>query len=226
VSGAKVDAPVLSMIRDCPIAEVRNLIQLAENQLGTVGSGNHYVDIVEDVASGDLWVGVHFGSRGFGHKLASGFMNIARNLPFESKAAEGDMMSPPLVIRDRTAAGIDYITAMTLAGDYAADGRRAVVARVLAILGNPKTGQVVHNHHNFTWRETHNGETFWVVRKGATPAFPGQAGFVGGSMGDIAVILEGVESDQSRASLYSTVHGAGWVMSRTQPFLRMSLCGC
>jgi len=53
------------------------------------------------------------------------------------------------------------------------------------------------------------------VRKGATPAFPGQKGFVGGSMGDNAVILEGVESEQSAASLYSTVHGAGRVMSRT-----------
>ena len=59
------------------------------------------------------------------------------------------------------------------------------------------------------------GEDFWVVRKGATPAFPGQQGFVGGSMGDDAVILEGVESSLSRAAYYSTVHGAGRVMSRT-----------
>ena len=56
----------------------------------------------------------------------------------------------------------------------------------------------------------------WVVRKGATPAFPGQKGFVGGSMGDVSVILEGVESEESVTSLYSTVHGAGRVMSRTQ----------
>jgi tRNA-splicing ligase RtcB len=55
----------------------------------------------------------------------------------------------------------------------------------------------------------------WVVRKGATPAFPGQYGFVGGSMGDDAVILRGVESEASKSSLYSTVHGAGRVMSRT-----------
>jgi tRNA-splicing ligase RtcB len=55
----------------------------------------------------------------------------------------------------------------------------------------------------------------WVVRKGATPAFPGQKGFVGGSMGDDSVILEGVENDEAQYSLYSTVHGAGRVMSRT-----------
>ena len=56
----------------------------------------------------------------------------------------------------------------------------------------------------------------WVVRKGATPAFPGQKGFVGGSMGDISVILEGVDSEDAKASLYSAMHGAGRVMSRTQ----------
>jgi tRNA-splicing ligase RtcB len=73
----------------------------------------------------------------------------------------------------------------------------------------------VHNHHNFAWKEAHFGADVWVVRKGATPAFPGQTGFVGGSMGDNAVIIEGVESELSQDSLYSTVHGAGRVMSRT-----------
>jgi tRNA-splicing ligase RtcB len=73
----------------------------------------------------------------------------------------------------------------------------------------------VHNHHNFAWQEEHEGETYWVVRKGATPAFPGQRGFVGGSMGDDAVIIEGVDSKLSKEALYSTVHGAGRIMSRT-----------
>ena len=73
----------------------------------------------------------------------------------------------------------------------------------------------VHNHHNYAWRERHDGRDLWVVRKGATPAFPGQRGFIGGSMGDDAVIVAGVESPASAASLYSPVHGAGRVMSRT-----------
>jgi tRNA-splicing ligase RtcB (3'-phosphate/5'-hydroxy nucleic acid ligase) len=73
----------------------------------------------------------------------------------------------------------------------------------------------VHNHHNFAWREQHGGQQFWVVRKGATPAFPGQKSFVGGSMGDDAAIIEGVDSPTSRAALFSTVHGAGRIMSRT-----------
>jgi tRNA-splicing ligase RtcB len=80
---------------------------------------------------------------------------------------------------------------------------------------------LIHNHHNFAWKETHGGEEFVVVRKGATPAFPGQRGFVGGSMGDDAVIIAGAEDTDSETramqeqALFSTVHGAGRVMSRT-----------
>ena len=87
--------------------------------------------------------------------------------------------------------------------------------RVRRIVGGAVT-DTVHNHHNYAWRETHNGRGLWVVRKGATPAFPGQRGFVGGSMGDDAVIIEGVESPEARASLYSTVHGAGRLFGRKE----------
>jgi tRNA-splicing ligase RtcB (3'-phosphate/5'-hydroxy nucleic acid ligase) len=71
---------------------------------------------------------------------------------------------------------------------------------------------MVHNHHNCAWRETHDGRDLWF----ATPAFPGQRGFVGGSMGDDAVILEGVDSEEAKAALYSTVHGAGRLFGRKQ----------
>jgi tRNA-splicing ligase RtcB len=74
----------------------------------------------------------------------------------------------------------------------------------------------VHNHHNFAWKERHFDKDYWVIRKGATPAFPGQRGFVGGSMGDISVILEGMDSHESASSLYSTIHGAGRAMGRVQ----------
>ena len=75
-----------------------------------------------------------------------------------------------------------------------------VCARVAEMLGAP-IAEEVHNHHNYAWREEHNGEQLWVVRKGATPAFPGQRGFVGGTMGEQSVILEGVENE------YATVPG-------------------
>jgi tRNA-splicing ligase RtcB len=125
------------------------------------------------------------------------------------------MGAPPATIRLGTPLADDYLAAMAIAGEYAHAGRDWVVDRVLKIL---RAGQVqrVHNHHNFAWWETHDGRRALVVRKGATPAFSGQKGFIGGSMGDDAVIVEGVDSPSSRAALYSTVHGAGRVMSRTQ----------
>ena len=79
---------------------------------------------------------------------------------------------------------------MTLAGQYAYAGREWVVEKVRSIVGGEVLDSV-HNHHNYAWREHHGERELWVVRKGATPAFPGQRGFVGGSMGDDAVILVG-----------------------------------
>jgi tRNA-splicing ligase RtcB (3'-phosphate/5'-hydroxy nucleic acid ligase) len=210
----RVDHPVLEKIRTAEFAPQRKLAGLAESQLGTVGSGNHYVNLMED-EDGHVWVGVHFGSRGFGHRTASGFLALAQGLAFDGRAQEGEMDSPPVLLELGTELGDAYIAAMQLAGEYAYAGRDVVVAKVLELLSADAVHQV-HNHHNFAWREEHGGRTYWVIRKGCTPAQPGQEGFVGGSMGDESVILEGVASDEAEESLFSTVHGAGRVMSRTQ----------
>jgi tRNA-splicing ligase RtcB (3'-phosphate/5'-hydroxy nucleic acid ligase) len=210
----RVDHPVLDRIRTADFAPQRKLSQLAASQLGTVGSGNHYVNVMED-ETGRIWVGVHFGSRGFGHKTASGFLALAQGLPFDGRAREGEMDSPPVLFEVGSELGDAYVAAMDLAGEYAYAGRDVVVGKVLEILGAEPV-QEVHNHHNFAWREQHFGRTYWVIRKGCTPARPGQEGFVGGSMGDESVILEGVESAENEQALYSTVHGAGRVMSRSQ----------
>src|SRR5262245_37852603 len=207
--------PVFDAIATSPVEEQRRLLALARQQLGTVGGGNHYVDVLED-EDGLLWVGVHFGSRGFGHKTATGFLNVAAGRSFESQPRRGeDMNAPPALLPLAQPSGQDYVAAMQIAGDYAYAGREAVVDTVLDILGAETTDRV-HNHHNFAWEEKHRGGVYWVVRKGATPAFPGQRGFIGGSMDDIAVIVSGIESSTSAAALYSTVHGAGRVMSRRQ----------
>jgi len=208
------DHPVFDRIAASPSLQQRQLLQLARDQLGTVGSGNHYVDLLED-ENERVWIGVHFGSRGFGHRTATGFMRIAQGGSWESGRAEGEMESPPLLLPLARPSGQDYFEAMTIAGEYAYAGRELVVERVRQILGATIVNSV-HNHHNFAWKETHGGDPLVVVRKGATPAFPGQRGFVGGSMGDVSVILEGIDSAASRTALYSTVHGAGRVMSRTQ----------
>jgi tRNA-splicing ligase RtcB len=210
----RVDHPVLEKIRAAEFAPQRKLAQLAESQLGTVGSGNHYVNVMAD-EDDRVWVGVHFGSRGFGHKTASGFLALAQGLRFGEPAHEGGMDSPPVLFETGSELGASYVSAMQLAGEYAYAGRDVVVDKVLAILG-ANAEHEVHNHHNFAWREEHRGRTYWVIRKGCTPARAGQEGFVGGSMGDDSVILEGIESDENQQALYSTVHGAGRVMSRTQ----------
>jgi tRNA-splicing ligase RtcB (3'-phosphate/5'-hydroxy nucleic acid ligase) len=186
----------------------------ARDQLGTVGSGNHYVDVFADEAD-RIWVGVHFGSRGFGFGVAHGFLALGQNRAWGERVPERetllDVTSP---------VGDAYWQLMNLAGRYAYAGREWVARKVVALLGGREV-ELVHNHHNFAWREEHGGEPLYVVRKGATPAFPGQKGFVGGSMGDDAVIIQGVASDQPAVrelqarALYSTVHGAGRVMSRT-----------
>lgn len=179
---------------------------MAREQLGTVGSGNHYVDLFTDEED-RVWIGVHFGSRGIGHHIASTFLQLG--------GGKSGMNVDATLLEVGTDLGDQYIAHMQLAGEYAYAGRNWVCAKVARILGAHVLKEV-HNHHNFAWREKHGGEEYWVVRKGATPAFPGQLGFVGGSMGDISVILQGKEHPEAAQSLYSTVHGAGRVLSRTQ----------
>ena len=200
----RVDSPVFERSEwSLPVAA--KLKTLAHDQLGTIGSGNHYVDLFTDEQD-RVWVGVHFGSRGLGHKLATHFLLAG--------GAVDRMHEPPLVLKRGEPLFDDYVAAMRLAGEYAYAGRDWVCDEVVRLMGSRVTEEV-HNHHNFAWLEEHDGEQVWVVRKGATPAFPGQRGFVGGSMGDDAVILEGVQSPASSATWYSTVHGAGRAMSRT-----------
>ena len=217
LSNVSRDAPRADTLFDDPAwkalpANVEDdLREKARSQLGTVGGGNHYVDVFSD-EEGRVWVGVHFGSRGFGHTVASGFLALAANEKWGTRMPEREALldlSTPL--------GDAYWSLMELGGEYAYAGREWVARKVVSILGGGEL-DLVHNHHNFAWKEQHGGEELVVVRKGATPAFPGQRGFVGGSMGDDAVILEGtsVAPDKSEAALWSTVHGAGRVMSRTE----------
>jgi tRNA-splicing ligase RtcB len=181
-------------------SDMESYRQKAVSQLGRVGSGNHYVDLLRD-ESGFVWIGVHFGSRGLGHTSATCYLKAA--------GGKDGMNVPPAGIGEDSEIGRRYIAAMQLAG------REWVIERVRKIIGGNVT-DMVHDHHNYAWRETHGGKDLWVARKGATPAFAGQRGFIGGSMGDDAVIVEGVDSKEAKASLYSTVHGAGRLFGRNE----------
>ncbi len=209
-----VDHPVLDRIAEADVEQQRKLHRLASDQLGTVGAGNHYVDLFAG-DDGFLWVGAHFGSRGFGYKTAAGFLALAVGRRFDERAPGGEMHAPPVLLHVDSELGRSYVAAMELAGEYAYAGRDVVVDRVLGILGARAT-HTVHNHHNFAWRERHFDTDVWVVRKGCTPAFPGQEGFVGATMGDTSVVLRGTDAPAGGELLRSTVHGAGRVMSRTQ----------
>ena len=184
---------------DLPVA--RNLKKLAAEQLGTVGSGNHYIDIFED-EEGRIWVGVHFGSRGLGHRLATHFMKAADRergdrqepTPVEGKRRRRRRSALdifPSLLAVESDLGQEYLACMQLAGRYAYAGRNWVCNRVAELLG-AKVVEEIHNHHNFAWKEVHNGDTLWVTRKGATPAFPGR--------GDSSGVRWGTSRSFSKAS--------------------------
>lgn len=202
----RVEHPLLDDAEAWKAADREDYRAKAAGQLGTVGSGNHYVDIMTD-EEGLVWIGVHFGSRGLGHSTATKYLKLA--------GGKDGINVAPTILDDTSELGIRYLSAMELAGRYAYAGREWVVERVRKITGG-KVLDSVHNHHNFAWREQHNGQSLWVVRKGATPAFPGQRGFVGGSMGDDAVIIEGVDAPEANNTLRSTIHGAGRKFGRKE----------
>lgn len=214
----KSDHPILDAIARHEDPNLKAMARLAAEQLGTVGGGNHYVDIFREEGTDRVWIGVHFGSRGFGHKTASGFMSLAAGSAFTERVKGEGIHDKPILFREDEWLGYAYQRAMATAGLYAYAGRDVVCEKVLDILGAVSVREV-HNHHNFAWKE--NG--LWVVRKGATPLFPNQEGFVGGSMGEPAVIVQG-KSTQYRSlilqagdrALWSAPHGAGRAMSRTE----------
>lgn len=203
---ARAEHPLFDDAEAWRLSGMSDYLQKAQSQLGTVGGGNHYVDLFRDEA-GFVWIGVHFGSRGLGHSTATKYLKLA--------GGKNGMHVPPAVVAETSELGMAYLRGMELAGRYAYAGREWVVERVRQMIGGTVT-HTVHNHHNYAWRETHHGMECWVVRKGATPAWPGQEGFIGGSMGDNAVIVEGAPSAASDALLSSTVHGAGRNFGRKQ----------
>ena len=114
-----IEHPVFERIQTMdlrlPYRERKALFEKARTQLGTVGSGNHFVDIFSD-EKGMLWIGVHFGSRGFGHTLTKGFIALAQGKDFGDRVNEGGMDAPPILFDVHSEVGQDYIEAITVAG--------------------------------------------------------------------------------------------------------------
>jgi len=208
VNETPVEAEFLDTDANWQNEALAGLKDKAHAQLGTVGSGNHYVDVFHD-EEGFVWIGVHFGSRGLGHSATTHFL--------KKLGAKDGMDAEPCIVDMDSDVGQAYFEAMTLGGKYAYAGREWVCSTVAKIIhGNDNFTDQVHNHHNFAWIEEHDGEKYFVVRKGSTPAFPGQRSFIGSTMADKSVIVRGLDTPEAKENLYSTVHGAGRILSRTQ----------
>lgn len=190
----------------------------AWKQLGTSGSGNHFVEFgvlklkerAEDLnldAGEYVALLSHSGSRGTGAAVCDTYSSIARSrLP-----KQYDDVGRLAWLSLDEAAGQEYWAAMNLMGDYAAANHHVIHRLVSKLLG-ARIISGVENHHNFAWKEQHGGKDVIVHRKGATPAGAGVLGVIPGSMADPAFIVRG---KGNAASLESASHGAGRRMSRT-----------
>ena len=200
---------------------LKELKDKAYSQLGTSGSGNHFVDwgILEVTMQDDIlnipvgkYIAVlsHSGSRGFGENIAKLYSNIAMSktiLPGHAgQLAWLDM---------RSEEGQEYWLAMNLAGEYASANHKEIHDKISKALGL-KPLRKVENHHNFAWKEKlPDGTEVLIHRKGATPAGKNNIGIIPGSMTQPGFIVRGKGNSES---LNSAAHGAGRVMSRTKAF--------
>lgn len=183
-------------------------------QFGTLGGGNHFVEVCED-EFGSAWIVLHSGSRGVGNAIAKQHIEKAKGI---MKSYFIELDDPDLAyLVEGTPEFKRYIDAMHWAQDYAAMSRslmmRAVVAAVIEQVNGPVlAGDEINCHHNYTTMEHHHGKNMWVTRKGAINAAKGKLGIIPGSMATGSFIVEGLGSP---ASYCSASHGAGRKMSRT-----------
>ena len=183
-------------------------------QFGTLGSGNHFLEVAID-ENGLTWIVLHSGSRGIGNQLATLHISKAKK---DMKRALVSLEDPDLAYFVQGTPDFDaYIADMRWAQDYAMANRAAMVDAAVAVLlkflGFGRESERVNCHHNFAARERHGGKDLWVTRKGAIKADVGDLGIIPGSMGARTFIVRGKGNE---LSYNSCSHGAGRKMSRTQ----------
>ena len=193
---------------------IQNAFERAPHQLGTLGTGNHFVEVSIDEED-RVWIVVHSGSRGIGNKLGSMFTKLAKEACAQWFV---DLPDPNLAyIPEGTDLFGDYIMAMGVALDYAKRNRRIMLTNALRaltnLIGDVNVEPIIDCHHNFAAREAHFGKNVWVTRKGATRARKDDLIIIPGSMGTRSYICEGLGNANS---FHSCSHGAGRAMSRTK----------
>lgn len=188
----------------------------AESQLGTLGSGNHFIEICLD-ENQDVWVMLHSGSRGIGNLIGSKFIELAKELSgkFFIDLPDSDLAYLP----EGTELFDDYVAAVGWAQNYALENRRVMMTAVIAALRHhikipfEITQEAINCHHNYVTKENHFGKNMWVTRKGAIRAREGDLGVIPGSMGTRSYIVRGKGNLDSYCSCS---HGAGRKMSRNK----------
>jgi tRNA-splicing ligase RtcB len=223
IHDGKIEHPVLDADRWTDDSLTRELRATAIRQIGTSGTGNHFVEWCDlrvtqpdnplRLAPGAyLALLSHSGSRGVGYKIASYYSDLAMKLMPTLPDSVKHLAWLPL----DSDVGRGYWRAMELAGDFASANHHVIHARVAAAAGVTPIASV-ENHHNFAWRETlridGSAREVIVHRKGATPAGSGVLGIIPGSMGDAGYVVSG---KGSAPSLQSASHGAGRLMSRNK----------
>ncbi len=185
-----------------------------ERQLGTLGGGNHFIEVCLDESQG-VWVMLHSGSRGIGNAIGTYFIELAKK---DSQRNNIHLPDKDLAYFPEGAQHFeDYVEAVGWAQDYARANRAEMLDLVVEAMRRhlpafEATRQAVNCHHNYVQRERHYGEDVWLTRKGAIRAGKGELGIIPGSMGARSYIVRG---KGSAASFESCAHGAGRKMSRT-----------
>ena len=197
------------------------------NALGTLGSGNHFIEICID-ENDQVWVALHSGSRGIGNRLATKHIKIAQKLMDEGSVSLKDR---DLAYLTETTPEFDaYIRDLLWAQDFARLNREEMMDRVMTELSYVFYGEDGHQaemeierincHHNFTQQEEHFGNRVWITRKGAIQMRKNQKGIIPGSMGTRSYIVSGLEN---ALSFNSAPHGAGRRFSRSEAKRRFTL---
>ena len=186
----------------------------AASQFGTLGSGNHFVEVCLDEAD-RVWLVLHSGSRGIGNQLAQRAVTEAKGL---MRRWFIELADPDLAyLVEGTPEFAQYVADMEWAQRYAYGSRQAMMSQAEAslfeVVGRGSVVRTINCHHNFAQRERHLGRDVWITRKGAIKAGVGDLGVIPGSMGTRSYVVEGLGNP---ASYDSCSHGAGRRMSRAQ----------
>lgn len=191
-------------------------------QLGTLGSGNHFIEITLD-EEGRVWLFLHSGSRGIGNKIAQTFIDEAQRFMKQAFITLPDRDLAYLL--EGTKVFKDYIRDLNWAQHFALLNREEMMERVIHdfehwIGQSVEEYERINCHHNFTQKEHHMGRDVWLSRKGAIQADEGRLGLIPGSMGTASYVVEGLGNP---ASFNSSPHGAGRMFGRNDAKRRFTL---